>query len=209
MDRYIMSEGGKIRIALVVRGKLGHAHHPGNMEQHADCILDDGSPIGFFGHGNNNSGNGIGLRMDGVVYQYPEFQTHRPWYVNTADAVSNRVVSTVLMIEVTRSTADAFKASWDAMILRPGNFNILGGNCATHASAAFIDAGVVSGGIPGLDTPDNLYGQLVRTVARAKLSAFSGHIGFVPRASGGYIIESIPYVYSPAANTPRGSTSSN
>lgn len=180
------------RIALIVRGKLGPDHHPGNLEQHADCVLATGAPVGFFGEGNDRSGNRVGLRMQGVVYDYSLLQRHRPYYVDRADAVANRVVSTVLLIEVDDRTASAFAAAWNDMTLNPGDFNIVGGNCATHASAAFLRARVLASEIPGLDTPDNLYGQLVAKIAAAKRRSITGYIGFEPRP-GGYVMEWEPF----------------
>jgi hypothetical protein len=56
--------------------------------------------------------------------------------------VSNRVVSTVLLVDEDQKTAEAFKAAWDRMKQSPGDFNIVGGNCATRTSAAFITANV-------------------------------------------------------------------
>ncbi len=43
-------------IGLIVRGKKNDAHTPGNMEQHADCILPLGEHVGFFGEGGDASG---------------------------------------------------------------------------------------------------------------------------------------------------------
>jgi len=51
-------------------GKISAADSPDLMNQHADCILEDGSPIGFYGEGNDQSGNRIGMRMTGIVYDY-------------------------------------------------------------------------------------------------------------------------------------------
>jgi hypothetical protein len=46
-------------IGLIVRGKQNDSHSPGNMEQHADCILPNGQPVGFFGgEGDASSGSG-------------------------------------------------------------------------------------------------------------------------------------------------------
>lgn len=115
----------------------------------------------------------------------------------------------MLLIQVDQKSADAFKAAWDRMRKSPGKFNIVGGNCATHASAAFIDAGVLSKTIPWLDTPDNLYGQLVDTLPAARLTSYSGYVGFTPDPRGGFTLELTPYVAAPRHNTPNpGSTGS-
>lgn len=200
--RIDISSGNTKRIGLIVRGKMGPDHHPDNLKQHADCILADGSPLGFFGEGNDNSGNRIGLRMQGIVYDYAALAKERPYYVDMASALANRVVSTVLLVGVDDRTATAFKQAWDDMTATPGDFNIVGGNCASHASSAFIRAGVVSRQIPGLDTPDHLYGQLLATVPAGRRSSITGFIGFTSKGSGGYWMDVTPYVDTPRANRP-------
>ena len=167
-------KGGR-KIGLIVRGKQGPDQHPDKLAQHADTVEADGSPIGFFGEGNDGSLNSVGLGMQGVVYDYALLRRHRPFYVELHSAVANRVVSTVLLINVDQKAADAFKAAWDRMTKSPGDFNIVGGNCATHASAAFISAGVVAQTIPWLDTPDNLYGQLVHDLPAGRWSTYTGY----------------------------------
>ncbi len=201
-DSTIKFDGTEPRIALVVRGKMSAQHHPDKMAQHADVILADGSPCGFYGEGNGASGNRIGMSMQGKVYDYETMRIERPYYVSMDSAVSNRVVSTVLLVKVTARQAAAFGASWKAMALSPGNFNIFGGNCSTHASAAFIDAGLLSDGIPGLDTPDRLYGQLVDTLKSGALQSISGYIGFASNPRGGFNLVVKPHIDSPAVNRP-------
>lgn len=173
-------------IGLIVRGKRSATHSPGVMEQHADCILCDGAPVGFFGEGPNRSGGSasgssmrVGLNMRGVVYMYPEFCVHRPWYVNLETAKMASVVSTVLTINVGSAAALAFTACWTKLFKIPGGFDLLGNNCSTHASEVFIAAGVLRRGIPGLDTPNNLYNQLVAE-KRGLTASYSGYAGFTP-----------------------------
>jgi hypothetical protein len=204
-----VSTGDRLRIGLVVRGKSGEAHHPGLMEQHADAILSDGAPIGFYGETNDGMSNGIGLGMKGVVYDYAKLRVQRPYYVDRDQAVVYSVVSTVLLVDATAAQAEAFKAAWDSMSTDGGSFNIVGGNCSTHASLAFVASGIVNGVIPGLDTPDRLYAQLVATVPAAQRTSITGFIGFVPRSGGGYSLEVAPYAEDAKTNTPnRGSSSS-
>jgi len=177
-------------VGLVVRGKTGPAHEPGVMQQHADCILPGGAPIGFFGTGPARSGGSSsassmssGMNMRGIVYGYLEMQSWRPWYVNVADAKAAGVVSTVLTVNVGAAVALKFADYWSRLIGKPGGFNLLGNNCSTHASDAFIYAGILKGGIPGLDTPNNLYRQLVGVMAGATAS-YSGYVGFSPHGPG-------------------------
>ena len=198
---------GTKKIGLIVRGKQAPDHHPDKLAQHADTVLADGSPEGFFGERNDGSFNSVGLGMEGIVYDYALLRINRPWYVDKAAAVTNRVVSTVLLIDVDQPTADKFKDAWDRMTKSPGEFNIVGGNCATHASAAFIAAGVISKTIPWMDTPDNLYQQLVDDLPAGRIVSYTGYIGFKTNPSGGYDMEIIPYIASPAVASPNPGSS--
>jgi len=189
-------------IGLIVRGKLSAQHHPGAMAQHADVILADGSPVGFYGEGNGGNSNSVGLGMQGVVYDHAALRIQRPYYIDVSSAVSNRVVSTVLLVKVTSDQANKFAKSWASMTTDPGNFNILGGNCSTHASASFIDAGLLKRGIPGLDTPDNLYAQLVKELPATSLQSLSGYIGFQVEPGGGFSLALKPYIDTVSVNRP-------
>lgn len=171
-------------VGLVVRGKISHSHHPGNLDQHADCILSNGAPIGFYGTGGGSSGS-IGMGMSGVVYDYGALLVHRPYYVDAALATRYGVRSTILLVKVNGVEAAAFDAAWASMRASPGGFNIVGNNCSTHASNAFMAAGILSSGIPGLDTPDHLYDQLY-ALPRAT-PVYSGFVGFTSSGSG-YIV---------------------
>lgn len=173
------------KIALIVRGKVGVDHEPDLLAQHADAILADGTPIGFFGEGQGTSGSGgsTGLGMDGVVYDYPLFQALRPYYVDVNLAKKYKVKSTVLIITITKTEASLFKKYWTTLKIKPGGFSLVGGNCSTHASEAFIYSGIARRGIPGLDSPNNLYTQLV--TLRKKAKSYSGHIGFTKKSTGG------------------------
>lgn len=175
----IISTGGFV--GLVVRGKVSHSHHPGNLDQHADCILSNGAPVGFYGTGGGSSGS-VGLGMAGVVYDYRSMLVHRPYYVDAALAARYGVHSTILLVRVSGTEAALFDAAWARMLASPGGFSIVGNNCSTHAASAFKAAGIVSGGIPGLDTPDHLYDQLY-ALPRAT-PVYSGFIGFTPAGAG-------------------------
>lgn len=177
-------------VGLVVRGKRSPVHEPSVLDQHADCILPDGSPVGFFGDGPNRSGGRhaassmqMGLNMRGVVYDYSALRAARPWYVNLADAKASGVVSTILTVEVGAALATKFGGYWRRLAGTPGGFDLLGNNCSTHASDAFVSSGVLKDGIPGLDTPNNLYKQLVRFLP-GKTASYSGFVGFNKRLSG-------------------------
>lgn len=185
-------------VGLIVRGKRNDAHSPGTMEQHADCILPNGEPVGFFGgEGDASSGssgssfksslsswqdgpsvslNSTGINMEGMVAYYPELKRIRPYYVDVDLAKRYEVISTVLLIPVDHSQASLFKTFWENLKLNPGAFNILGGNCSTKAAKAFSHAKIISGGIPGLDTPNNLYKHL-KAKYQDTQRVLSGYIG--------------------------------
>lgn len=195
---------GSDRIGLVVRGKKSHAHEPDLMAQHADCILSNGAPIGFYGEGNTGSSSGgssgsaasgkksagssnsTGFAMSGVVYDASSLARKRAPYVDLGIAKGTNTISTVLLVQVSASEALAFDKAWSGMATDPGSFQILGWNCSTHASQAFKKAGVLSGGIPGLDTPNNIYKQLCFE-KKGKVSMASGYVGFSASGSG-YIV---------------------
>lgn len=189
------------QVGLIIRGKKSHTHSPGVLEQHADCILSNGAPIGFFGKGNAGSSGGAssgiggssrwsagssnssGVGMTGVVYDHSALSRARANYVDGHIARGTGTVSAVLLIQVSATEAAAFDKAWADMTADPGMFNIVGWNCATHASQAFRTAGILSAGIPGLDTPDNLYRQLCFEKV-GKLSSLYGYAGFSAQGSG-------------------------
>jgi hypothetical protein len=176
------------RVGLVVRGKFSHEDRPSVFKQHADCILSNGAPVGFFGEGvGGESSNAVGLRMSGQVYDYKEMQRKRAWYVSQSLARTGEVVSTVLILQVSPATATEFDSFWKGLNKARTEFNFVGGNCSTHASQAFFDAGILAGGIRGLDTPNRLYHQLYRQY-EGRCKSLSGFVGFTPSESG-YLLQ--------------------
>ncbi len=163
------------RIGLIVRGKNGVGHSPGLMEQHADCILGSGEPVGFYGTGNGGRSNGVGMNLSGVVYRYEKLYAERRAYVDFEVAKSQEMCSGILLISATSSQIKKFTEYWEKLERSPGQFDILGDNCSSHASAGFVYCGLLKNGIPGLDTPDNLFRQLQ---PRTSSQAFFGYVGF-------------------------------
>jgi len=170
-------------IGIIVRGKHSEQHDPEVLEQHADVILSDGSPVGYFGEGGGFSGN-VGMFMDGVVYDYNLLSQYRPYYVDSGLARRHNVLSTACTIVVEDEVAKKFDEYWRYMDLRArvkkDGFSLLGNNCSTHAAEAFAHAGVMEGGIPGLDTPQNLYHSLKMRYG-ARFQCASGYVGFKKR----------------------------
>ncbi len=178
MPENIVFAGDKV--ALVVRGKTSADHSPGVLEQHADCVRSDGSPVGYFGEAGEGSGYILAAVLVGIrgeVYDMDGFRTHRPYYIDAHLARGYGVVSTALVVSVLGAQATRFDEYWNSLSTDPGTFRLLGQNCSTRASGAFRHAGILAGGIPGLDTPDNLYNQLIKQ-RRDICTSFSGYIGF-------------------------------
>ena len=198
-------------VGLVVRGKTSADHKPGVMEQHADCILSNGAPMGFFGEGGGNlssgstsssrggrssgsrpssadsssssSGGSVGMGLDGAVYDFQEMLQKRPYYVNDQQAQTYKVISAVMRIPVSAAAAKIFDSYWTNLDKNPDTFYILGGNCSTRASGAFMAANLLAGGIPGLDTPSNLWDQLLRVFGKQADCCY-GRVSFQPNAGG-------------------------
>lgn len=177
-NRNITFAGDKV--ALIVRGKTSAEHAPGKLEQHADCARSNGKPVGYFGEGGEGSGyitSAVLIGIRGEVYDLDAFKVHRPYYVDATIARGAGVRSTALVVRVSSAQAERFDDYWDRLAEDPGTFRLLGKNCSTRASGAFRHAEILASGIPGLDTPDNLYKQLVRQ--RADIcDSHSGYIGF-------------------------------
>ena len=197
----------KHQISLIIRGKASEQHHPGVMEQHADVILSDGTPMGFFGE-NGGVSAGIGMGMDGVVADPDWFEENRSGYMNARIAERYDMPSTVLTLNVMPEQAAKFDEYWANLDDEPGDFSLLGANCSTHAAEAFEYAGITDKGIPGLDTPDNLYSQL-KDVQPAAMSE-SGYLGFNQSAAGDWSHHFRPLAadYEADSNTYASSNSS-
>ena len=155
-------------------------HKPDLRAQHADVVLSDGSPIGYFGEG-QGALQQYGMYMDGAVYDYSAMAAERPAYIDIEKAVAARVISTLCLIQVDDLTARKFDEYWqfkkaEVRVENPG-FSILGENCSTTAARAFRYAGVIDEGIPGLDTPQNLFSQL-RFKLGSNFQCVSGYVGF-------------------------------
>ena len=179
------------KVGFVVRGMRGPDADPRLLDQHADCVLSDGSPVGFYGEGPPRTGaggfsdasNSVGFNMTGAVYDYHGMFLKRRQYVDLRTAKGHDVVSTVLTVNVTDQQGRLFDGYWRQRLLKPGGFDFVGNNCSTHASEAFVVAGILAGSIPGLDTPVHLYRQLVKAQGVHRTTSYTGHVGFLKRSN--------------------------
>lgn len=77
------------KVALIGRGKTSAEHSPGKLEQHADCVRSNGSPVGYFGEAGEGSGYTISAVLIGIrgeVYDLDGFKRSRPYYVDATIA---------------------------------------------------------------------------------------------------------------------------
>lgn len=191
-NRLIVKFSGD-RVGLIVRGMSGPDERPWYISQHADCILSDGTLIGFFGDGpggSSASGRSIsggsgssGFGLGGHVFDKNDYKTRRPQYINIDSARSKTVLSTVILVPVSQKQAKLYSDAWVRMKQSPGAFAIVGNNCATHASITFRQAEILSSDIPGIDTPVNLFRQL-RAQYASRALIYSGYIGFISDGAG-------------------------
>jgi RHS repeat-associated protein len=144
---------------------------------HIDLVLPGMGMIGFYGDGNNSSGNSIGLNMDGMlVSTRDEWMSTRPHYtigpdeeIWVKDEDGNVMIypaelSTICEVKVcpeqaqrmvseakfVRSTGLAFETT----------FNIVGHNCSTVACQILSNGGILKDGISYIDNPQHLLDQL-------------------------------------------------
>ena len=197
----IVQQGRKVHINLdgsslgyVVRGMADISHSPSVFQQHADCVLSTGEPVGFFGNAGAGSGgvsslswNSMSMNMIPKALGYDEMLSLIPHFVDSHKAKEMKCFSTVLIfhkIEVEKVSAfDNFW--WEKKAARTGDlkpFHILGRNCSSFAYAGFKESNLLSDR-PGLiDTPAKLFHHLVKIMKlnNYTLSCFSGLVSFNP-----------------------------
>jgi hypothetical protein len=166
---------GETTIAYIVRFKPSHTEGPPDGG-HSDCILPSGAPVGYFGT--------TAIGGTGIVFSYATYLAQRRHYVKLANARAEPCVSTMLVLDVGKRRAEAFRDSWLAMRAKTDGFTITGNNCSTHASRAFYAAGLISTHeVDGIDTPNNLYDQIVSD-SPVGWKSYSGYLDFDPIGSG-------------------------
>lgn len=172
-----ISFAGGTKVAYIARYKESHTADATDGGGHSDCVLPTGAPVGYFGSG--------AVGGTGVVYGYSQFLAGRPEYVNLSDAKAKPCKSTMLVMDVGAPRADAFRKSWLSMRAKTDGFTIIGNNCSTHASRAVYAAGATTTAeVSGVDTPTNLYDQIVKA-SLVPWRSYSGYIAFHQISSGG------------------------
>jgi len=168
------------KIALIIRGKHSETHRPALWNQHADVILSDGSPAGFFARDAFMGSGSSGMFLDGMVFDYFDYAMRRKQYVDAGVARERGLVSTVCTLEVDDYTAQKFDYFWRNLQREAQageqSFWIAGKNCSTRAAQAFKYAGAMKGDIKGIDTPNRLF-ETLRLHHGSTLVCESGYVG--------------------------------
>lgn len=187
VPKEVKGEKGKVWVGLIVRGKWSAEHHPGVMDQHADVYIPQaagaGKTVGYFGDqnapgGGSSSGAGasLGLGIPGISADWDWFMANRPAYIDLELAKLVGMWSGLILIKTTAKKAAELDKHWKDLQNDPGSFYFLGKNCSTTAAAGFEQLAITKE-INGLDTPDNLYGQLRQEYPDAYM--ISGFYGYV------------------------------
>lgn len=166
---------GPERVGLIVRYKAARSAPCSDGFGHVDAILPSGEPMGFYSKTFDLTAI---VSADGEVKDYALTAASRPQYVSIKDARAKRCPSVALSIPVTRKQADTVTAEWARYRTSAMTYRAAGGNCATYIAEAWETAGIIKGGIPGLDTPDNLFEFVDGLFPKADFAM--GYFGFRP-----------------------------
>jgi hypothetical protein len=136
----------------------------GTMEGHIDLGVPGSGMVGFYGiPGGGGAFAGSGMGLTGHLNQTPDDwndgPTKRPDYIT---GVAGGVLSTICEIKVCPEDVAKMNDEIKKLKAKPPTFNILGGNCSTRGCGILGAGGVMPGGIPGLDNPQNLLDELVK-----------------------------------------------
>ncbi len=164
------------------------------FEQHADCILSTGEPVGFFARNQAHDQGSIAemfTTCGGAIFGYDKMVRLSYELIDESVARQNGFFSCLLIIQGSTATDERllkFNEFWkNAKTANKGHsgvFHNLKRNCATVAYEGFLAAGIVEGRMSLLlDTPCSLFRHLVRCAKQKgyTVSCYLGHLGFFPR----------------------------
>jgi RHS repeat-associated protein len=135
----------------------------GTTGGHIDLAIPGTGMVGFYGAPNGKWGNGVGMRMTGYFNNTPA-EWNRPGIGRPAYAAgaAGGVLSTICEVKVCPADAAKMGADFKKRKAAPGTFNLVGRNCSTQGANILGAGGVLPGGIPGTDNPQNLIDALVK-----------------------------------------------
>ncbi|MFI5343791.1 MAG: hypothetical protein ACHQUC_06175 [Chlamydiales bacterium] len=184
----------KDTIGYLVHGRKDPKESPWMPDQHANCVLSTGQPVGFAnrdgpacGGSSGSSWNLVGFNR-GKVLGYDLMCQHAPLWVKFEEAKEANYYSMILFIEgVDREIIANFDDFWLSKILPLGQtfdpFHLIGRNCSSFAYESFKTVGLLSKPVPALiTTPLELLKHLNSELKARnyKLTCFSGIVGFEP-----------------------------
>jgi hypothetical protein len=179
----------------------------GLMGGHIDLVIPGLGLVGYYGVPDTGNGSGgIGMGLTGYInIGYIDFfygKTRRPKYIIGPGVVYGGLtypgqLSTICQITACPSQIEQMKAAAQSIKANPGSFLLAGNNCSTNACKILGAGGIMSGGISGIDNPQNLQDQLT-TGYNAK--CFTGFT----QMGGDGTATVIPYGPAPDGTPPSG-----
>lgn len=160
-----------VEVGILLRRQFTRDAREFKRYRHVHAVLGDGAVVSY------NSTDYDAPLWKGILFYAPgEVQTTadlrrvRPHYVSPAVARScaykgrpgYKMVTDWVKFKVTPEQAAALSAAWAELAADPPAFRLAGKNCSTRAYECFRRAGILPGGIPGIDRPENMLGPLRR-----------------------------------------------
>ncbi len=91
--------------------------------------------------------------------------------------------SVLVLLDCSTAAGRTLWSYWGYLRSRAPTYRGIGANCATYVAEGLEEAGLLGGGIDGIDTPDALLEHLLRR--KAQTTIFEGFFGFRPAAKAG------------------------
>ena len=91
--------------------------------------------------------------------------------------------SVLVLLDCSTAAGRTLWTYWGYLRSRAPTYRAIGANCATYVAEGLEEAGLLGGGIDGIDTPDALLEHLLRR--KAQTTIFEGFFGFRPAAKAG------------------------
>jgi hypothetical protein len=179
---------GPDEIGIACRYKAGPGVRSTDEGGHADAILPNGVPIGYYARTKRD--RRLAIIAPGMVKRGEALRAHRPEYMDAAGAHARRCPTTFAIIPVGAARAAAFAREWERLAAQPPHFFAIGGNCAQVIHGALVRAGALPRRLLAPGSPDALFRAVHRAHPEARIA--SGFASFVADAAGGYRIELLP-----------------
>jgi hypothetical protein len=178
---------GPGEIGLACRYKAGPTARSTDEGGHADAILPNGVPVGYYARTRRD--RRLAILAPGMVRDHRSLLRDRPEYMLADDARARRCPTTFCLVDVGPRAALRFARIWDELTERPPYFVAVGGNCAQVIARALVEVGAMPRRWPPPGSPDALFRALHRARPDARIA--TGFAEFVPEGDG-YVIRLDP-----------------